>query len=194
MRDSWVRETALPYLKKHLTRERLGHTMAVSLLSERLARKHGLNHNKARLAGLLHDVAKCKSGKALVRYALKYKLRPPNFEETCRQRPKMLHAYVGAHLARRVLKVRDKQILSAIAKHTLGSDKMSGLDKCVFMADLASYDRKYDGAKTLRQYAMKNLDKAFVEGLRLKLKNTLRDREWLHPESVRVWNFWGPKE
>ena len=199
MKGSLVRDEIMPYLRKNLTKERLGHTMAVALLAQRLAHRHGLNPERARLAALLHDSAKCRKGryakgKELVKYARKYKVKAPDMEETCRERPKLLHAYVGAHLAKRRFGVRDKQVLSAISKHTLGSEAMSDFDKCVFMADLVSYDRKFGGVRRLRNLAMKDLDRAFIEGLRIKLCSTVRDGQWVHPESVRVWNKWGTDE
>ena len=46
-------------LKKTLTRHRFRHTLGVRDMSERLARIHGLDAAAARVAGLLHDAAKC---------------------------------------------------------------------------------------------------------------------------------------
>lgn len=190
MRDDLIQGKIIPYLRKNLTKERIGHTLAVALLAERLARKHGLNPKRARLAGLLHDAAKCRTGHDLARYARNHKVRSPDFEETCRLRPKLLHAYVGAHLARRKFGLRDGGIFSAISNHTLGSVKMTAFDKCIFVADLLSYDRKFKRIQRLRNLAMKDLDRAFVEGIRIKLTCTVRDGRWIHPESVRVWNRW----
>ncbi len=183
-------KSVLEYLRKYLTKERLGHTMAVAYLAEKLAQKHGLNPAHARLAGLLHDSAKCWSGRELIKYAKKKKIKAPDFDLLCRHRPKLLHAYVGSHIAQREFKIKNKPIVSAIAKHTFGSVHMSPFEKCLYLADLASPDRKFSEAKGLRSLAMKDLHEAFLEGLKIKLYYTVIKGQWIHPESVRVWNRW----
>lgn len=180
----------LAYLKKHQTSKRTGHTMAVAHLAEKLARKHGLSPARARLAGLLHDAAKNWTGKKLAAYAKKHRLRVPDIEATCRRHPGLLHAYVGAHIARAVFGVKDAGVLSAIAKHSLGSVHMSRLEKCLYVADLASPDRKFSEAGTIRDLAMRDLNRAFARGMRVKFWSVLMEGRWIHPESVRVWNRW----
>ncbi len=179
----------LEYLKDHLSRERLGHTMAVTFLAEKLARRHGLSVAKARMAGLLHDSAKEWSVQELKACARKKNLQVPDLKETL-QHPRLIHAYAGAHVAEKEFGIRNQDILSAIRKHTLADVKMSTFDKCVFLADLASPDRKFPEARAIRALAMKSLDKGFAEGLRIKLMYAVMKGRWFHPHSQRVWNRW----
>ena len=188
MKSPLFKEKILPYLKENLTADRLGHVMGVAYLAEKIARRHGLDPFKARMAGLLHDAAKCWKKKDLKKYARKHRLKVPDLEQTCERQPGLLHAYVGADLVKKIFGIKDPEILSAIAKHSLADVRMTPFDKCVYLADLAAPGRKFPEAKVIRKMALKNLDKAFLEGLRVKLHYTVQDGCWIHPQSIRVWN------
>ena len=54
----------------------------------------------------------------------------------------VLHAPVGALLARDTYGVRDSQILSAIRKHTIGDAEMSPMDALIYTADFIEPNRK----------------------------------------------------
>ena len=188
MNEALIRVMILPYLRKNLPSKRLGHVMGVTHLARVLARRHGLDPERATLAGLLHDAAKCWTAKKLVAYVRRHRVLVPDLEHTIRVQPHLLHAYAGAHFARTNFGVRDRTVLSAIAHHTLGSVPMTRFDKCVYVADLAAPDRLFKSAEDLRKLALRNLDRAFVEAVRIKLNDLIRRGEFIHPEAVRVWN------
>ncbi|MBI2915525.1 MAG: nicotinate (nicotinamide) nucleotide adenylyltransferase [Elusimicrobia bacterium] len=177
-----------PYLRKHLTRERFAHTLGVAKFAEKLARAHRLDVRRAKLAALLHDLAREWDEKELLRYVQKHSLKVPEKKFTCERQPILLHSFVGADLARNIFFVQDRKVLSAVEKHSLGSLKMSPLDKCLYLADLLAPDRKFEDAAQLRRLALQNLDRAFVEGVRSKRNYALKKHALAHPLSVRVWN------
>ena len=75
----------------------------------------------------------------------------------------------AAVLAKTEYGVEDEEILSAIRCHTTGKPHMSKLDKVLYLADMASYERTYPEAATLRQHALQNLDKTMVEALGMSI-------------------------
>ena len=182
-----IRDQILPYLKKNLPPQRLGHVMGVAALARKIAGRHGLNAGSAELAGLLHDAAKYWKPENLIQYVKKYRLKVPDMKITL-QTPEVLHGYVSAHLAKMLFGVKHPEILSAIARHTLGSEKMGPLDRCVYIADFAAPDRKYSQADRLRRLAMKDLNRAFVEGVRIKVTYMMQCGRRIHPETLRMWN------
>ena len=188
MKEALIREKILPYLRRNLTPKRLGHVMGVTDLAWKLAKMHGLDSESAELAGLLHDSAKCWTAKKLVAYVRRHGVSVPELEHTIRVQPQLLHAYAGSHFARTNFGVKDPKVLSAIARHTLGSVRMTRLDKCVYVADLAAPDRKFKAAEDLRKLARRDLDRAFIEAVRIKLNDLIRRGEFIHPEAIRVWN------
>ena len=178
------------YLRKNLTKQRFNHVLGMAEFARELALHHGLKGDKAKLAGLLHDLARNWNEKKLIEYSKNRFLRIPHKKFIMEFQPILLHSFVGVDLAKKIFHVKDKNILSAIAKHSFGAVQMSSFDKLIYVADLAAPDRTYRGVEFLRKIAYKNLDQAFIEGIKKKISHLLEVNEKIYPEAVRVWNFW----
>lgn len=130
-------------LKECLSEERYKHTLGCAHCAIELAKKYNLDEQKAFLAGLLHDCAKCKPNDELLKI-IKEKLK--DVDESELQNYKTLHAPVGAYFARTIYGIEDGEILDAIRCHTIGKVNMSLFEKIIFLADkIESYtrDKKY---------------------------------------------------
>ena len=121
----------LEWLKDNLDDERYEHSIGVAECAVKLAEKYNLNQEKAYIAGLLHDCAKCFSTGKLLRMVCE----DVKVEESEKQNIKTLHAPVSAYVAEHDFGVTDKEILSAIRWHTIGKLKMSNFEKIIFIAD-----------------------------------------------------------
>lgn len=119
-------------LKKTLDKDRYEHTLGVMYTSAAMAMRYNADVEKALLAGLLHDCAKCISGQKKLKLCKKYCL---TVSEAERDNPGLLHAKLGAYLASAKYHVKDREILNAIASHTTGRPRMSLLEKIVYIAD-----------------------------------------------------------
>ena len=119
------------WLKENLSEERYFHTLGTANCAKELADKFNINPDKAYIAGLLHDCAKCFSNEKLLEI-IKEHLQ---VEESEMQNYKTLHAPVSAYIAEKEFGVEDKEILSAIRWHTLGKLDMTDFEKIVFLAD-----------------------------------------------------------
>ena len=176
-------------LRETLKPGRYEHTLNVASLAAALARRHGLDEGKARLAGLLHDAGRRFPPPLLAEYARKRRLKVPEGALTAALEPMLLHAYVSEDLARREFGVGDPEVLSAVRKHTLGDLAMTPLDKAVYVADACSADRSHPGVEAIRELAFGDLDAAFERCLADKLADALRRRAWLHPLTISLWNI-----
>ena len=119
------------WLKENLNEERYIHTLGCADCAKELAQKYHLDCEKAYLAGLLHDCAKCFSTEKLLEI-INANL---DVEDAEMQNYKTLHAPVSAYYAEKEFGVCDKDILSAIRWHTLGKLDMTDFEKIVFIAD-----------------------------------------------------------
>ena len=147
-------------VKKALDKERFAHTMGVAYTAECLAMAHGLNMEKAFLAGLLHDCAKCIPNEQKLILAGRNGIILSPIEV---RNPYLIHAKLGAFLARTEYGVKDKEILHAIEVHTTGEPHMSDLDKVLFIADYIEPNRdKADNLEAVRQKAFTDLDDALL--------------------------------
>jgi predicted HD superfamily hydrolase involved in NAD metabolism len=178
----------LKRLRETLKPPRYEHTLNVARLADALARRHGVDAGKARLAGLLHDAGRRLPPPLVAEYVRKRRLKAPERDLTAALEPMLLHAYVSEDLARREFGVTDEDVLSAIRKHTLGDETMSALDKVVYVADACSADRAHPGARETRELAFSDLDAAFERCLADKLHHALARRAWLHPLTIALWN------
>ena len=128
-------------VRDHLDqRHRWAHTLAVARVAERLAAAHGGDPARARWAGLFHDLARLYPSERLLAESRERGLAVDDFE---RANPIVLHAPLGAELAREMFGVTDEAVLSAIRKHTLGDADMTPLDEVVYLADALEPGRDY---------------------------------------------------
>lgn len=119
------------WLKDNLSDERYIHTLGTAECAKELAQKFNLDPEKAYIAGLLHDCAKCFSNEKLLEI-IKNNLE---VEESEMLNYKTLHAPVSAYIAQTEFNVTDNEILSAIRWHTLGKLDMTDFEKIIFIAD-----------------------------------------------------------
>lgn len=163
------------YLNKALKKKRIVHTAGVMTLAEEYAKRLGEDREKARLAAMLHDVAKYNT-----------------FEdfglETPKDLPKnVVHQFLGAYVAEHILKIEDEDVLNAVRYHTTGRANMTTLEKIIFTADFLEEGRTFDGVERLRAAVDKDFDEGFATCVRelfgfLKEKNAEDDIYYLSAE------------
>lgn len=145
---------------------RYRHSIGVARTAERLAMAHGLDTRRARLAGLFHDLARLWSRDRLVAEARRRHLTLDAFALVY---PVVIHAPLGAELARERFDIRDEGVLDAIRKHTLGDAHMTPLDVVIYLADALEPWRAYDGRAAMLETALRDLG----AGMRAVLESTL---------------------
>ncbi len=124
-------EYILKWLKENLSDERYLHTLGTAKCAKQLAQKYNLSEEKAYIAGLLHDCAKCFAKEKLLEI-INNNLK---VEESEMLNYKTLHAPVSAYIAEKEFNIKDSEILSAIRWHTLGKINMTDFEKIIFIAD-----------------------------------------------------------
>ena len=169
-------------IEKMLDEKRFIHSKNVAKESYNLACHYGENYEKAYYAGLLHDCAKKLDYDAQINIINKY--NDYELMENELSYPKVIHALTGALIAKYEFGISDTGILNAIRYHTLGSVKMSTLDKIVYIADLISEDRIYKGVEILKDMAYNNIDKAIL----MSIENTLNylDDKRIQPDVLKL--------
>jgi predicted HD superfamily hydrolase involved in NAD metabolism len=139
----------------------------VARSAELLAMRHGIDARKARIAGLLHDLARLYSGDRLIEECERRGIPIGAFE---RSHPVVLHAPLSAALAREAYGVTDLEILSAIEKHTLGDAHMSSLDRVVYLADSLEPGRAFAAREALWNLAQRDLHASMRETVAQSLR------------------------
>lgn len=154
-------------LENELPKKRYLHTLGVSDTAACLSMRYGEDMKKARIAGLLHDCAKCLSDEEIYHRCLEFGIE---ISETEKRQPFLLHGKLGAFYAKTRFGINDEEVLMAISYHTTGRPEMTLLEKIVFIADYMEPGRKEIlGLSEIRGTVFQDLDKAIY----LTLKNTL---------------------
>lgn len=143
-------------LSKYIDQNRWYHTQGVRYMSAALAMAHGVDYHRAELAGLLHDCAKCISDAKKIKICDKANIAITDVE---RSNPFLLHAKVGAYIAKEKYGVDDEGVLDAIRYHTTGKPGMKPLEQIVFIADYIEPRRnKSKHLPEIRREAFRDLD------------------------------------
>lgn len=119
-------------LQHYLDKGRYQHTLGVMYTSAALAMAYDYDMEKAMIAGLLHDCAKNVPHEKKLELCKKHHMEVTDIE---RENPFLLHAKVGAWIAKKKYDVKDEEILHAIKVHTTGAPAMGTLDMILFIAD-----------------------------------------------------------
>lgn len=172
-------------LRSALKKRRYEHSMGVCTESVRMAELFGADKDKAYIAGLLHDCAKCLSPEQEKEACKKYGYVPDLMTRVCHP---VLHAPLGAVVAEHEYGVTDKEILDAIRYHTVARAGMTLLDKIVYVADMTEPGREYEGADRLRSLAHKDINEAFRAALSQSLMHNIKKGSIIHPSSLDAWN------
>lgn len=144
-------------LKKHLSHKRYDHTIRVARTAYGLAKVYGYNTKKVLVAALLHDCAKNLTEKKQLHICEKHHFRLSKAEQ---ENTDLLHAKVGALLAKEVYSVDEADVLNAIKYHTTGRPKMSVTEKILFISDYIEPHRDHEGhLSEIRAMAGRDLDK-----------------------------------
>lgn len=144
-------------LKRKLTPGRFNHTMGVAYTAACMAMRYGEDMEKAYIAGLLHDCAKCISDEDKIRRCEEAGIEITDSE---RQVPSLLHAKLGAWYAAHKYDVRDEEICSAVRYHTTGRPYMTLLEKIIFVADYIEPNRnKAPNLTEIRNICFEDIDR-----------------------------------
>jgi predicted HD superfamily hydrolase involved in NAD metabolism len=146
--------------------DRYRHVLGVARAAEHLARRYGTSTRKARVAAMLHDVARMWTTAELFAYAREHGLAISGAEQ---QAPVLLHARIGAHIAHDRFGIDDPLMLLAIERHTVAVPGMSDLEKILYIADTIEPSRSFPGRAALVAAADRSLD----EGLKACVKSSM---------------------
>ena len=165
-------------VKRRLDKERYEHTLGVMYMAGALAMRYQADLEAALMAGLLHDCAKCLSTEKKIRICENANISITEFEH---MNPGLLHAKLGSYLARKKYKIKDREVLDAIAYHTTGRPQMTLLDKIIYIADYIEPNRhEAPNLQDARRLAFEDIDKCLCLILKdslayLKTKNMAID-------------------
>lgn len=180
------RDEILARMQDTLSDFRYTHCLRVEKVSRALAAEFGGDVQRAGLAGLLHDYAKERSDQEFIDTIKEHNLDP----ELLNYNNAIWHGIVGAEIIKDELGIYDEDVLNAIRRHTVGSDHMTQVDKCVFVADFIEPNRDFPGIDQARDYAEKSLDAAVTFELKHSVQHLVNKNRTIYPATFVSYNYW----
>ncbi len=174
-------------LQGMLLEKRYNHSLMVCETAKELAKMYGADVKKAEIAGLLHDCAKNFSKDEMFAMCEKYSVA---LDEVTKKQAGLIHAFLGAEVAKDLFGIDDDEIYDAIFYHTVGKPNMSLLTKIIYIADAIEPLRNYDGVEHLRELAHTDLDRALVYQIDITIKSVLKKGSLLHLNTVDTRNYY----
>lgn len=181
-------EEILKWLKNNLNEERYEHSIGTAEMARDLAAKYSQNEERAYIAGLLHDCAKCLPTEKLLEIIDNEHLDVDSIEK---MNYKTLHAPVSAFVAKTDFGVSDEEILSAIRWHTIGKLNMSDFEKIIYLADkIETRTREDEYANPIRECLSgpKGLDCAMLQSYKLTIKSLVDRNLKICPMTIDIYN------
>lgn len=175
------------YLKQNVSEHRFNHIVNVAKTAKKYAKKLGLDHYKAELAGWLHDCAKEYPNDKLLEIA---KQKNIEMDEVDLDNPHVLHARVGAEVAKEKFGIDDEDVLSGIRCHTLGEANMSKIAMVLYLADASEPGRERKFAAPIRKtFKEKGLEQAVLHAIDSKLLGVIKKSKKIHPFTIQARNW-----
>ncbi len=182
-----LRERVINWLRSNVPEPRLRHVIRVEKMAIELATKHRLDAEKAAQAGLMHDLAKFFKSDRLLTMAREDGILLDPVDEA---NPHLLHAEVGAIVARDEFGIRDEEVLDAIRNHTLGKPDMSLISCVVYLADGLEPGRGHTPElDELRRISRQDLIEATSKAADYSLRHLIQARFLIHPRAVQTRNW-----
>ena len=166
-----------------LVPKRYSHVCGAMRAAERLCVLWGQDAQRARIAALLHDCAKCLDPRAQeVLSGDETGIAP------------VYHAFAGAVLAKMEYGVTDEAILRAIRLHTTGDWGMTDFDALIYAADLIEPTRAFPGVEDYRSRITEDIDAFMRYALRRVSRLVEQKGGRAHPASARAIDWYEQRQ
>jgi len=185
--NSKIEEIRLKLIQE-LDEPRYQHTLGVMYTAASMAMRYGENIEKALIAGLLHDCAKCIHGQVKIFMCEESGIEISDIE---RKNAGLLHAKLGAHVACKEYGIEDEDILMSIRSHTTGRPGMSLLEKIIYISDFMEPGRnELPNMADVRRLAFEDIDQCLFRILKDSLVY-LKSRDFvIDPMTEETYNYY----
>lgn len=169
----------------YLDAKRLVHSKNTALVALSLNRNFcpKIDEDKVLLAGLLHDVGKMYDKTEL----------PKNIKNAIPSDSigtPVQHQFVSAEIVKNDFRISDEDVLNAIRFHTTGRENMSQFEKLIYVSDLISYERNFQGVESLRKAVYNDFEKGFITCLTYSRDYVVETGRAVYPLTDKAINFY----
>ena len=169
--------------------KRFEHSMGVSEFAVEINNLFGfgLDNELLKITGLLHDIAKIYDFDTQVKMLEKYESQ--EVIEHYKKYPSVIHAVLGAHLAREWYDVND-EVFNAIYYHTTGTSEMTRFMEVIYVADVVERGRTYKDAEYFRNLVLENFDNGLFKILESIIEMLKKKNEPIEDNTIKAFEYY----
>lgn len=171
--------------KEMLSEKRYCHSIGVMKKAEELAKKYGVDVNKAKLVGLAHDIEKEMPKEAILKYVEEHQIIVDEYEA---ENLGLLHAKIGANFCKEKYGF-SKDMQKAIEYHTTGKPEMDDLAKIIFIADKTEEGRKHVDFTRVVEKEEEGINSLLLYVLDNSIMHIIEKGKTMHPDTVITRNY-----
>lgn len=179
-------EAYMKLIKERLSDYRFYHSVCVAESAVQLAKRFGADEEKARVAGILHDVMKEETKENQLAVIEKAGMKMTELEK---KNKKVYHQMSGAAYVKEELGITDDEIINAIRYHTTGRRSMSLLEKIIYLADFISADRDYEDVDVMRCKVEEGMEEGMLYAFRYTIVDLVNQCKEIHPDTLDAYNW-----
>lgn len=172
-------------VKSRLSEARFYHSECVMARCLELADIYDVDKEAAMLIGIVHDIAKEMPNEEKIKYCKENFLDIDDIESIY---VGLLHGKIGADIAKKEFGFSE-DLCSAIKYHSTGKANMSILDKILYVADMTSKDRNFEGKDYIKELGNKDLDGCVKHILKICIDQRMKQDKKIHLNSIKALNF-----
>lgn len=172
-------------LKNEVTEKRYFHSLGVMKMCEKLANMYKVDIKKAKLVGLMHDLAKDLPKEEKKKYIKENNIP---FSQVEMANIEIMHGKIAADVCKKKYGF-DEEMCTSIAVHTTGMENMTTLEKVLFVADKIDETRNYPFAEELREIAYSSLDNAIIKNIDEAIKKNIEENKVIIEDSIKTRNY-----
>ena len=173
------------YVQDHLSEKRFYHSKCVMERCEEIALKLKFDVEIAKKVGIAHDIGKELSPEEKKEYCKRNGIEIDEMEQ---KNPTLLHAKIGADIAKKIFGFNESMCL-AIKAHTTGLPDMDLLAKILFIGDRTSRERNLEDIGYINELLEKNIDETILYILDKKIELQIQKKATMHINSVVTRNW-----
>ena len=181
-------------LQKHFVNhpKRFNHSIGVADFAVEVNNlfNFGLDNEMLKITGILHDIAKIYDLDTSLEMLKKYESN--EIVEHYKQYPNVIHAVLGAHLAKEWYNVND-EIFNAIYFHTTGTSNMTKFMEVIYTADVVERGRTYKDADYFRSEVLKDFNLGLFKILESIIEMLKNKNEPIECHTIKAYEYYKKK-
>ena len=182
-------ELELHFVNNH---KRFAHSVGVSEFAVEVNDlfNFGIDNEKLKITGILHDIAKIYDFDTSLEMLKKYESN--EVVEHYKNYPNVIHAVLGAHLAKEWYDI-DDEIFNAIYYHTTGTSNMTKFMEVIYVADVVERGRTYKDAEYFRSEVLKDFNVGLFKILESIIEMLKNKDEPIEVNTIKAYEYYKKK-